>query len=236
MDDKKLAGFAGGFDIEEAELACRFKNPGHEPETVDEMKAEIEFLRKSNDKLSSLNQILRARAIQEDKTASAESEIRLDPVTGLGNRSYVTRRINEEIARFKRSETEFCVLLIDIDDFEEFNFNHGHDMGDMLLQVVARSIQRHLRGMDVVSRWRGDQFLIVLPETKLANAEKVSERLRDDIDKLRIYSGDGELHVTVTVGVACYNEENMSYNQIILLADQARFQGKAGGKNKVVLA
>jgi diguanylate cyclase (GGDEF)-like protein len=101
---------------------------------------------------------------------------RHDPLTGLLNRRHLTERINEEIARVRRTERHFALVMVDIDFFKTFNDAYGHDCGDAVLVKISGAILRSVRKTDSVGRWGGEEFLVLLPETSYHGAERSRKR------------------------------------------------------------
>ncbi len=172
-----------------------------------------------------------------DITAQKELEKRLyqaaitDPLTGLYNRRFADEILKQEKLTYKRYKTPFCVLLIDLDNFKVINDVYGHDVGDKVLVAVANVLKRSVRESDVVSRWGGEEFLIILRRIELEDALKVAEKIRDAICQLSIPPLEG---ITASIGVSCYSGEGDVYD-LVRKADLALYQAKAEGKNCVIL-
>ena len=154
-----------------------------------------------------------------------------DPLTGLANRRHMTQRLREEESRAARAHSTFCVILADIDHFKRINDTSGHDVGDRVLVDLAGIFAQTLRAQDIVARWGGEEFLVMLPETKLPAAWEVAERLRRAVETHRFSAGADVGTVTVTLGVAEYDS---SLSACLKLADDALYYGKANGRNRVV--
>jgi diguanylate cyclase (GGDEF)-like protein len=158
-----------------------------------------------------------------------------DPLTGLHNRRRLIETAALEQARHRRSGHPLSLVLCDIDNFKQVNDRHGHDCGDLVLTTVAARVRDSVRGPDSVARWGGEELLLLLPETGLADAQAVAEKLRRTIEVLRVSCGGRELGVTITIGVA----ELASVEELdsgVARADRAMLEGKRAGKNRVVLA
>ncbi len=166
-------------------------------------------------------------------TRKLEAAARTDPLTGLSNRRDMLEKINAEIHRSRRSKKPFSLILFDIDHFKAFNDNFGHDCGDHVLISVARVQENCLRKQDVVSRWGGEEFLVLLPETGKSGAQTVGEKLRLSICENKV-EFNGKLHtVTVTGGIAVFSRED-SVDECIKRADEALYEGKHNGRNRIV--
>jgi len=170
-----------------------------------------------------------AKANERLKTIS-----RTDDLTKLPNRRDIREKISYEISRFDRSKRKFSFLFVDIDKFKDFNDHFGHACGDKVLKKVAEIMKNSLRKQDIISRWGGEEFLALLPETPLVGAGLVAERIRKKITDTEIHFADQTLHVTITIGVAEY-DERLGMDHSINLADRALYEGKQTGRNKIVL-
>lgn len=158
-----------------------------------------------------------------------------DSLTTLYNRRFVEEFLSQEFERFKRYHSPISIILCDIDFFKRFNDQHGHLAGDEVLREVSKRLGHGLRKPDVLGRYGGEEFLIVLPETDEAGAKLVAERLRRLIcDQGIAYSGQS-LSVSVSLGVHQGHADCDSYETLIAHADQALYQSKANGRNQVTL-
>ncbi|MCF0216196.1 MAG: diguanylate cyclase [Fibrobacteraceae bacterium] len=158
---------------------------------------------------------------------------RTDELTGLPNRRDITETINHEMGRVNRSHKPFCFIFIDIDHFKNINDTYGHSCGDLILKSVAQNIRSQLRKYDVIARYGGEEFLTLLPETDLEGAVVVAERFRQKIQNMSVDYMGCPIQVTITLGVAQYNEK-LGAERSIQLADKALYEGKTSGRNKVV--
>jgi two-component system cell cycle response regulator len=161
-----------------------------------------------------------------------------DPLTGLYNRRYVAAHLDSLMARREEGGKGAAVLLFDIDHFKRVNDGHGHAAGDEVLVEVARRAQHDVRSFDLVARYGGEEFLIVMPETGLAAAYTVAERIRRAIAErpMRISGPAREVAVTVSVGVATANAVEESAAAMLCRADAALYAAKGNGRNQVVCA
>ncbi|HEX6245076.1 MAG TPA: diguanylate cyclase [Polyangiales bacterium] len=153
-----------------------------------------------------------------------------DGLTGLQNRRRTTERLEIEIARARRYGVPLAVALCDVDHFKQVNDRFGHNMGDQVLVQVGRALQTTLREVDLVGRWGGEEFLIILPDTDVTGGRVVAERLRAGIEALPAFSAGPE-RVTASVGLACF-EASDSTAGLIDRADQALYKAKKGGRNR----
>lgn len=157
-----------------------------------------------------------------------------DKLTGLRNRRYFDQRLNEEIHHAGRQQTPLSLLMLDIDDFKLVNDTHGHIVGDRVLQNLGRILTGQLWQVDVASRYGGEEFAVILPQTDTAAAEKVAERIRARVAELRVPLPEkGEIGVTISIGAAAFPLCGDSAEGLTEHADQALYEAKRAGKNCV---
>lgn len=156
-----------------------------------------------------------------------------DPLTELANRRCIREKIEDEIRRFKRSKTPFFVIIGDIDDFKYINDQYGHECGDYVLKCLSHFMKSKIRERDILSRWGGEEFLLLITDTDFEGAVIVAEKLRSGIEALEITYKEITLSVTITFGVAEYSQEE-DIEGTIKRADKALYKGKSQGKNCVV--
>ena len=170
----------------------------------------------------------------------AEAELRrmatTDPLTGLWNRRRFLELAEGELSRLRRYGRPVSVLMLDIDHFKAINDTHGHAAGDEALCRLAEWCQGELRETDHLGRLGGEEFAIVLPETGLAEAVEVAERLRLRLSGLPMRMGDADLRMTVSIGVADCREGDGSIDRALGRADRALYAAKGRGRNRVVAA
>jgi diguanylate cyclase (GGDEF)-like protein len=159
-----------------------------------------------------------------------------DPLTGLLNRRYLEERLGEEFERSKRHRFPMSFLMIDIDNFKEYNDRNGHQAGDLALEITAQCLKSALRSADVASRYGGEEFSILLPQTNLTEALVIAERIRSRVEKSSYPHGDQQPHgaVTVSIGVSAFGPKLETPSSIIGAADHALYVAKSRGKNCVV--
>jgi diguanylate cyclase (GGDEF)-like protein/PAS domain S-box-containing protein len=174
------------------------------------------------------------RAQQErliDANARLEALASLDALTGLKNRRAFEERLHEEISRARRSKETFALLLLDIDHFKNFNDSFGHPRGDDVLKSVARVLSRSVRDADFISRYGGEEFAIILPDSDRDGAKLMGERLREAIEE----NAWDVRPITVSVGAAAWVDGATS-ESLIDQADRALYRSKQAGRNIVTLA
>jgi diguanylate cyclase (GGDEF)-like protein len=169
---------------------------------------------------------------------SALSEISArDSLTGLYNRWYVMEKIDSEMNRSVRHGSPVSLIMMDIDHFKRVNDSFGHSVGDRVLRSVGQVLRESCRVYDVPGRYGGEEFCIVLPETKVGNTTVVAERIRERLEASRFDVGDNSVVVTASIGIAGIEsvEAEGSLNSAILIdrADQALYSAKHHGRNRV---
>ena len=157
-----------------------------------------------------------------------------DPLTGLSNRRHFEEILAAETARARRLGHPLGLVMIDIDGFKRLNDQYGHQVGDMALVAIGRLLGEQAREIDQMARFGGDEFVAVLPETDLAGAQTLAERVRKAIEALTIHAPDGVLlSITSSLGVASLPESAADGEGLIAAADLALYEAKRGGKNRV---
>jgi diguanylate cyclase len=152
------------------------------------------------------------------------SEVRTDPLTGLGNRRAMDHVLHTQRCILARYGTPFSLAILDVDDFKILNDENGHQHGDQVLCDLAKLLQSALRSIDVLARYGGDEFVIVMPHTDIAGAELLAERLRGEIER--------QMPFTASVGVASANDADTP-ESLFKRADTALYHAKNGGRNRV---
>lgn len=155
-----------------------------------------------------------------------------DALTGLPNRRLLLDRLKEETERYTRNGHTFVLAMLDVDYFKQVNDRHGHDIGDKVLQAIARTMQAELREYDVCGRWGGEEFLFLLPETDLAAALTVITRVHQGIRDLAVRIGDDAITVTCSIGIAEHRPEE-SFADTLNRADSALLDAKREGRDRL---
>lgn len=162
-----------------------------------------------------------------------ETASRTDFLTGLANRRYALEKLHTENIRYQRTHSPYCLLLIDIDDFKKINDGLGHGVGDCILKQIAQAFKKQVREIDLVSRWGGEEFMIMLPDTDLDEGHQVADKLRQSIEQTHFECDDHSLTITISIGVESSKPgQNPMY--FVDLADEKLYRAKADGKNQVV--
>ncbi|NJN46628.1 MAG: GGDEF domain-containing protein [Candidatus Competibacteraceae bacterium] len=163
---------------------------------------------------------------------------KVDPLTKVYNRRVLEEFCHKELARAQRSGQVLAIVICDIDHFKQFNDRHGHQLGDRVLAEFAGLLHSNVRTGDVVARYGGEEFVILLPETDCTQAADVAEKLRGLVKAHRVQQDRGEpLTVSASFGVACSNPtRDQTFDNILKAADEALYQAKAQGRNRVCIA
>jgi len=156
----------------------------------------------------------------------------IDPLTGAYNRRQVQQHFANELSRHVRSQHPLSCLMIDIDHFKAVNDAHGHQVGDDVLRKVTSRIGSSLRVYDVVGRYGGEEFLVILPETDSQEAAAIAERVRESVAQTAEATGDQGHPVTISLGVAS-NRSGDTVDTMTQRADEALYHAKNNGRNRV---
>ena len=157
-----------------------------------------------------------------------------DGLTGLLVRRHFFERLEEEVGRASRRGTRLAFLMVDLDYFKQVNDTYGHLVGDHVLREVARRIQASVRDLDLVGRYGGEEFGVVLPEAGRALGIQIADRIRQAIGGAAIFAYDEKVQITVSIGVALCPEDSSSADGLIEKADEAMYRAKAQGRNRTV--
>lgn len=158
----------------------------------------------------------------------------VDPLTGLKNRRTIDETLREAVSVVRRHGSQLSILMIDIDHFKPINDRLGHGAGDIALRHVARVLETTVRTEDVLARWGGEEFLVILPATDEAGAAMLAERLRQAVEDNQPEITRSEFPITITIGVAEYDSGTVE--ELVTRADAALYVGKTAGRNVVQLA
>lgn len=159
-----------------------------------------------------------------------------DPLTKVLNRRGFFARLTEEIARSQRYDRPVCVAMIDVDHFKQFNDMEGHRFGDEALRKIAQVLQINLRKSDALGRYGGEEFVLMMPETHSSRAREICDRLRGQIENVMFQGQNAGAYLTISIGVAAFPQHGIDPGLLIEKADQALYDAKESGRNRVVLA
>ena len=168
----------------------------------------------------------------ETENIMLEEIANYDPLTKLLNRRSMTLYLRRTYEKAQLNKEPFCVIMADIDDFKIVNDTYGHVIGDQVLVLISNIISRNVRDVDYVCRWGGEEILILLM-TDLSHARKIAGRIREDILSSVVEAKEGNVKITVTMGIAEYHEDVM-IQELIDEADRKLYYGKKHGKNQIV--
>lgn len=181
-------------------------------------------------------------ALDIERLCTLEQENITDPLMGIFNRRYLDRRLKEEVMRAQRYQHSLSILLLDIDHFKKINDNYGHSTGDIVLKKLGRLITSYVRESDIVARFGGEEILVILPNTAEASASLLAERLRKAVGYSEIWplqeEGDRafDIRITVSIGVASFDQAAPDSRILLDLADKALYQAKKKGRDCIVIA
>lgn len=174
--------------------------------------------------------------------AVLEKENITDPLMGIYNRRYLDRRLLTEVARASRYGMTLSVLLIDIDHFKRINDTYGHPVGDVVLRDLAQLVVSTVRTTDIVARYGGEEIMVITPSTPVKTASQLAERLRKAVEETPLaipadmHRDLDKVHITVSIGVACFGQNAHDYQTLIQSADEALYRAKKKGRNCVITA
>ncbi|NWJ48211.1 MAG: GGDEF domain-containing protein [Chloroflexi bacterium] len=171
--------------------------------------------------------------IQERKRANNfQKEAMEDALTGIGNRRFIEHKFRFSLGEAQQLGDQIGVLLIDIDYFKKVNDNYGHDIGDQVLKMVAKTIANNVRVTDFVGRWGGEEFVVVLHNMDQERLIAISEKIRALVGKAQLHTLHGEIKVTISIGAAL-NSTNDTPDSLFERIDKLLYQSKSEGRNRV---
>lgn len=228
-----------------SETLTGFKTSLDKPMSVEELRVTVSKVAAQTKAIAEQNQKLQTQlaessqqlTVMKEDLSRVQKESLTDALTGVGNRKHFvmeTKRLAFEAADQK---TPMCLLMIDIDHFKKFNDAHGHLIGDQVLKLVGRTLMENLKGKDVVARYGGEEFAIILPQTRLTDAGRVAEVLRQSIAHKKIVRRDNNNtigSITISIGTAQYHPGELLSN-LVRRADAGLYLAKGAGRNRVVI-
>ena len=180
------------------------------------------------------NESLKNQLIEiEQLRAELEERAIRDPLTSVYNRRYMAEFLDNEIARAEREKTFTSVVMMDLDNFKQFNDTYGHKCGDMILQAFANFLMEHTRRGDVICRYGGEEFVILMPNTSLEIGYERAEAWRQDFSETAIEYDGMKFSITFSAGVATFPQHGSTGDSILQAADKALYRSKYGGRNRV---
>jgi diguanylate cyclase (GGDEF)-like protein len=174
---------------------------------------------------------------EKEEVSSLRREANMDELTGLGNRSFFHRAAKRRMELYERNGLPLACAVLDVDDFKFYNDNYGHEGGDAVLRCLARVLGDSARADDLVARYGGDEFVMLLGGS-VEDATKVAERVREKLEIECLAQGDlsSSGSPTISVGVASLGEDTATLQHLIRAADVELYRAKAEGKNRVAAA
>ena len=158
-----------------------------------------------------------------------------DPLTGLYNRRFMQDFLERELLRARRTNRSFVVMFIDVDHFKRFNDSFGHDAGDFVLQSFTKLLTSHFRGSDIICRYGGEEFALVLPDSSLIDAEMRADELRGKVKRLTINHRETALgSVTCSIGIAEFPVDGSTAEELLRVADRCLYEAKTRGRDRTV--
>jgi len=158
-----------------------------------------------------------------------------DELTGLNNRRFLNSTIGFILEQTKRHNKSLGILMCDIDHFKSVNDSYGHKAGDEVLKQIADTIKGVLRKSDLIIRYGGEEFLVLLTDQEKLTTVKVAEKIRKSVESKLFDIGEKGIHITISIGVALYPEHSYNFEEVVKMADSALYKAKQSGRNRVVL-
>jgi diguanylate cyclase (GGDEF)-like protein len=250
---KKLLGFSNE-DIEHilSEIHTQVDRAGeYFGLRIKNTKSIQEILQEANIRLSLMNldfdqmnqELIEAKIALENLTEELQKKNKIldnlaniDGLTEIYNHRFFQNSLDNEISRAQRNETEISIIMIDIDFFKKFNDDYGHQVGDFILKSFSAALKKEIRRYDTLARYGGEEFVIILPDTSIAEAAIVAEKLRCVVDDTVFDDNRETYHITASFGIATtrpLTTDNFNKGNFINQADEALYDAKEGGRNQV---
>jgi diguanylate cyclase (GGDEF)-like protein len=156
-----------------------------------------------------------------------------DGLTGLYNKKNLLETLDNEFQRCKRYDRQLTAMMMDLDHFKKVNDTYGHLVGDRVLVMVSDVLKGYFRTADFISRFGGEEFCVILPETPLASAHLTAERIRMAVSNIKLNDNGKEITVTISIGLACYEPKMKVFLDLVEAADKMLYKAKADGRNRV---
>jgi len=203
---------------------------------TDDLRAENQRLSdeliKTRKELDEAKRIIKIKEIElKAVIAQAEEVSHVDELTCLPNRRQVIKQLQNEVIRAERYKTLLSISMIDIDNFKKINDSYGHTVGDQVLFQLANILQDSIRDPDTVGRYGGEEFLVVLPNTRLGAAAEQAARLVKRVREAEVNIGE-IIHLTISIGSAEYNHGQENWQKFLSRADLALYDAKNAGRNR----
>ena len=185
-------------------------------------------LRYANERLQS--QLIEIGMLQ----SKLRSQAIRDPLTDLFNRRYLDETLDRELARASREDYPVCVIMMDIDHFKKMNDTYGHEAGDVVLKMLAKTLSARNRKGDFTCRFGGEEFVVVMPNIELETAYRRAEDLRRTLNSMLVEYGQHKLAITISMGIASYPSNGMDRESVLRAADHAMYAAKKAGRDHIL--
>jgi diguanylate cyclase (GGDEF)-like protein len=182
-----------------------------------------------NRKLTRVNKKL------EELQNKLQEQAHRDPMTNLYNRRYFHEVSSSIFQIVQRDDHHISLIMIDIDNFKRINDTYGHAVGDEVIKKLASLLERNVRKSDIVSRFGGEEFVILLPSTDLKGAQKIASKIREAVEEILIVADESVIRFTISLGLADIRSSDQNIEAILNRADKALYKAKESGKNRVVV-
>ncbi len=172
------------------------------------------------------------------RISTLEKENITDPLMDVYNRRHFDRRLTEEMNRAHRYGSSLVLFMIDVDHFKKVNDLYGHDVGDEVLKKIGKLVQENVRRSDIVARYGGEEIAVIAPETNLKVAHVLGERIRQTVENEVLLPADdkhADVKATISIGIAGLGKDSLKNEDFIQCADQALYQAKEEGRNKIIV-
>lgn len=187
------------------------------------------FCCKNRDKL--YQELIQTKELLEKKGQELLEMATIDPLTGLLNRRELDNRVTKILSQAKRNKSSVTLIIIDIDFFKNINDKHGHAFGDDVLQGLAKILLNNRREHDIIARFGGEEFILVLPDVNKRNALKLAEIIRTDVQKTKLK----DINITVSIGVSITTDNKYEFDILFKEADSALYRAKDQGRNRTIV-
>jgi diguanylate cyclase (GGDEF)-like protein len=254
-----MADYAGALSLETlgTPLKLAGRTPHDPPDELDQMVLSFNRMRETLQSEVALrdsyeSELVMHRERLEDLVVARTSELaqkseelqvqkdemqrlaQTDSMTGTSTRRHFRELAEHEMARSERTGVPLSVVMLDIDHFKRINDSYGHDVGDRAIKALCGACATQLRHVDAIGRWGGEEFALLLPETDLASATKVAERIREAVSEIRLGLDSGDVVMfTASLGVASFDGGHGNLDAILKGADKALYEAKQSGRNRV---
>lgn len=180
------------------------------------------------------DELIRQKKQVEDLLGKVGIMAITDPLTGIFNRRHLETELEKEFSKRKRYKQSIACLILDVDHFKRINDSYGHKAGDIVLRELAQRLKQTLRQVDILARWGGEEFLVVMPQIGREDALKSASRILAFVSNTK-FEHINE-HITVSIGVSCVSDSINTPEKLVDTADQALYQAKNNGRNRVEIA